>query len=40
MKALSIRAPWWWAILYAGKDIENREWATRFRGPVIFLCKG
>jgi hypothetical protein len=33
--ALSIRAPWWWAILYAGKDIENRDWYARYRGPVF-----
>lgn len=33
-KALSIRQPWAWAILHAGKDIENRSWATKFRGPV------
>lgn len=26
MKALSIRQPWGWAILYAGKDVENRDW--------------
>jgi hypothetical protein len=25
-KALSIRQPWAWAILFAGKDIENRSW--------------
>lgn len=35
MKALSVRAPWWWFILHGGKDIENRDWATRFRGPVL-----
>lgn len=34
MKALSVRAPWWWFILHAGKDIENRDWPTRFRGTV------
>jgi len=34
MKALSIRAPWWFAILHFGKDIENRTWATNFRGTV------
>ena len=34
MKALSIRAPWWWFILHAGKDIENRDWYTSFRGTV------
>jgi len=33
-KALSIRQPWAWAIINAGKDIENRTWATKFRGPV------
>jgi hypothetical protein len=34
MKALSIRAPWWWMILHGGKDIENRDWATNYRGPI------
>jgi hypothetical protein len=34
MKALSVRAPWWWFILYGGKDIENRDWPTKFRGTV------
>lgn len=24
MKALSVRAPWWWYILHGGKVIENR----------------
>jgi hypothetical protein len=33
-KALSVRAPWWWYILHAGKDIENRTWSTNFRGTV------
>lgn len=32
MKALSIRQPWAWLILHAGKDIENRHWPTPFRG--------
>ncbi len=35
MKALSIRAPWWWFILHGGKDIENRDWSTAYRGPVL-----
>lgn len=35
MKALSIRQPWCWLILHAGKDIENRDWSTRYRGPVL-----
>jgi len=35
MKALSIRQPWAWLILNAGKDIENRDWCTWFRGCVL-----
>ncbi len=40
MKALSIRQPWAWLILHAGKDIENRNWqprnpALRFRGSCL-----
>ncbi len=31
MKALSIRQPWCWLILFAGKDIENRERRDRQR---------
>ncbi|WP_153116046.1 ASCH domain-containing protein [Rhodocyclus tenuis] len=34
MKAISIRQPWAWMILN-GKDVENRDWATRFRGRVL-----
>lgn len=32
---LSIRQPWAWLILNAGKDIENRDWRTNFRGRVL-----
>lgn len=35
MIALSIRQPWAWHILNSGKDIENRDWPTRFRGRVL-----
>lgn len=36
MKALSIRSPWWWFILHgAGKDIENRDWSTNYRGRIL-----
>ena len=39
--AISIRQPWAWAIIYAGKDIENRDWATSRRGPIcIHAAKG
>ena len=34
MKALSVRAPWWLAILDGGKDIENRDWYTTQRGRI------
>lgn len=33
MKALSVRAPWSWAILH-GKPVENRDWYTNVRGTV------
>lgn len=35
MRALSIRQPWAWHILNSGKDIENRDWPTSFRGRVL-----
>lgn len=35
MKAISIRQPWAWLIAQGYKDIENRSWATRYRGPVL-----
>lgn len=30
--ALSVRQPWAWAIIHAGKDIENRSWQAVNRG--------
>jgi hypothetical protein len=33
--ALSIQQPWAWLIVNGRKDIENRTWRTRFRGPVL-----
>lgn len=44
--ALSVRQPWAWAIIHAGKDIENRSWQAvnrglEFRGRVaIHAAKG
>ena len=32
MKALSIRQPWAWCIVHGVKPVENRSWATKFRG--------
>ena len=35
MKCLSIRQPNAHDIFFNGKDIENRTWATKYRGPII-----
>ena len=41
LPCLSIRQPWAWAILNAGKDVENRTWSTNYRGPLlIHAAKG
>lgn len=40
LKALSIRQPWAWAILHAGKDVENRTWNTSYRGPLLVHAAG
>ena len=34
MKTLSIRQPWAWLIVNGHKDVENRNWPTRFRGRI------
>lgn len=34
MKVLTVKQPWAWAIIHAGKNIENRGWRTRYRGPL------
>lgn len=35
IRALSVRAPWWWFILHGGKDVENRPRRHPFRGTVL-----
>src|SRR4051812_33612103 len=35
MKVIVVRQPWAWLIVNGFKDIENRTWATRYRGPLI-----
>lgn len=35
LPCLSIRQPWAWRILNEGKDVENRDWPTRFRGTFL-----
>ena len=41
MKALSIRLPWAWMILHSGKNVENRNWRTHYRGRfLVHAAKG
>src|SRR5262245_48946606 len=35
MKALTVCNPWSWAIIFGPKRIENRTWATHYRGPLL-----
>lgn len=35
MKIISIRQPWAALIVHGIKDIENRTWATSYRGPIL-----
>jgi len=35
MKVLVIRQPWAWLIVNGHKDVENRSWHTRYRGPLL-----
>lgn len=32
--AISIMQPWAWLIVHGHKSVENRSWATKFRGRV------
>jgi hypothetical protein len=32
---LSIQQPWTWLIVNGHKDIENRDWTTSYRGPLL-----
>jgi ASCH domain len=35
MKVIVVRQPWAWLIANGYKDIENRTWKTRYRGPLL-----
>lgn len=35
VRALAIQQPFAWLIAAGFKDIENRDWPTNFRGPVL-----
>jgi len=34
LKAITVKPVWAWAIIHAGKNIENRSWRTQIRGSV------
>jgi hypothetical protein len=35
LPCISILQPWAWLIVNGHKDIENRDWPTRFRGRIL-----
>lgn len=35
MKILSVRQPWASLIVTGLKDVENRTWPTKYRGPIL-----
>jgi hypothetical protein len=35
IKALSLRQPWAYAVIYLNKRLENRSWNTKFRGSFL-----
>ncbi len=35
MKAISICGPWWWYIMQGIKPVENRDWPSKYRGPLL-----
>ena len=35
MKALSLKQPWAYFVVARHKDVENRSWQTKHRGPLL-----
>jgi hypothetical protein len=35
VRVISVRQPWAWAIVQGHKPVENRDWATHYRGPLL-----
>lgn len=35
MRALTVKQPWAWAIIHAGKSVENRSRPTKYRGELL-----
>ena len=40
VKVLVVRQPWAWLIVNGRKDIENRNWKTRYRGRLLIQASG
>lgn len=40
MKAISVKHPWPWLMFHGTplKDIENRDWSTKYRGELYIHC--
>lgn len=38
LKAICVKQPWADAIIYGGKDVENRTWKTKYRGPLLIVA--
>jgi hypothetical protein len=39
VKALCVRQPWADLIVAGVKDVENRTWSTRHRGPLVIVAR-
>ncbi len=37
-RAIVIHQPWAWAIIHGCKDVENRTWRTKHRGPLLIVA--
>ena len=35
VRVLTLTQPWAWVVVHGGKDVENRRWNTKYRGPVL-----
>lgn len=35
MRALTVRQPWAWALVFGPKRVENRSWSTTYRGELV-----
>ena len=40
LRALTVKQPWAWAILHAGKNIENRSWQNQYTLGTIAIHAG